>query len=396
MGRPSKPYFHKGKQRWLATINGRKITLGAEKVQALLRFHELTNSAARNPEAPSQNPAVPGALTVQQLFHLYSEFLRQNRSEKTLASFNWFVDQFLDQMGCQAFNASDLRAFHLQQWLDMNQQRWNSTTRSDAAQKVLTMLKWAVEQQYLDKHPIPAFRKPRRQVREVFYTEEQWALVKSHIPDQAMLDLLEFLWTTGARPQEARKLTAEYVMLEKAMCVLPRRESKGGMGRVIYMPISTTQLVSARAKKYPQGPIFRNTRGNPWTKDAVVCRLRRLSKKVGFRVIAYGTRHSFCSRALVSGSDTTVVAELMGHTSKDMVAKVYAKLSQNHEFLAAEAAKINCSGNNDEHSRPELRPQDLKRDCFEGCCPCDQRPTSCLKADDQEMPWQQVDALQTF
>ena len=84
------------------------------------------------------------------------------------------------------------------------------------------------------------------------------------------------------------------------------------------------------------GPLFRNSLGNPWTKDSIKCRLARITKKVGFRVIAYGVRHSYATNALIRSVDPVSLSHLMGHKDTRMINN-YAHLNQNQGFLKQQA-----------------------------------------------------------
>jgi site-specific recombinase XerD len=64
--------------------------------------------------------------------------------------------------------------------------------------------------------------------------------------------------------------------------------------------------------------------------------LNRISEKVGFRVIAYGARHSYATNALIRSVDTVSLSHLMGHRDTRMVSN-YAHLAQNIEFLRKQA-----------------------------------------------------------
>ena len=86
-------------------------------------------------------------------------------------------------------------------------------------------------------------------------------------------------------------------------------------------------------KQHPEGPLLRDTRGEPWTKNALVCRFRRLSRKLGTPISAYCFRHTFCTEALERGIDSTTVAILMGHRDTTMVARVYSHLTHNRDHL---------------------------------------------------------------
>jgi len=115
-------------------------------------------------------------------------------------------------------------------------------------------------------------------------------------------------------------------------------ESKGEKyQRVLFLTPDSQGIVQKLAKKYPSGPLFRNRNGRAWTKDSIKCVSTRISKKVGFRVIAYGARHGYATNALVQGVDAISVSHLMGHKSPAMVAEVYSHLAQNHDFLKKQA-----------------------------------------------------------
>ncbi|WP_231612356.1 hypothetical protein [Novipirellula galeiformis] len=53
-----------------------------------------------------------------------------------------------------------------------------------------------------------------------------------------------------------------------------------------------------------KGVLFKNTRDIPNTKDALVQAMIRISKKAGFRCIAYVARHSDATNALIRSVDT--------------------------------------------------------------------------------------------
>ena len=53
--------------------------------------------------------------------------------------------------------------------------------------------------------------------------------------------------------------------------------------RVIFLIPEVKSLLDRQIAQYPTGELFRNSRGRAWTKDAVICRMSRISEKVGFR-----------------------------------------------------------------------------------------------------------------
>ena len=88
----------------------------------------------------------------------------------------------------------------------------------------------------------------------------------------------------------------------------------------------TRKLVAER----PDGPLFLNRNGRPWTRNAVRIRFRRLRKRYpGFGYFtAYSFRKGFVTDALEKGVGVAQVAELVGHSSTEMVMRHYSQLQE--------------------------------------------------------------------
>jgi integrase len=173
------------------------------------------------------------------------------------------------------------------------------------------------------------------------------------------LDLLDFLYMTGCRPQEARTIEARHV--KDDLVIFPADESKGEREpRVIYMIPEAKAIVDWLAKENPSGVVCRNSKGTPWTKDTINRRLTRISKKVGFRVIAYGARRSWATNALVDGGvDPISVAHLMGHRDTTMVSRVYSHIAKNPDFLRKQVFRSRRQTASPIGSTPRLPPNDF-------------------------------------
>jgi len=172
----------------------------------------------------------------------------------------------------------------------------------------------------------------------VVYTDAQWNKITSHAKGP-VLDLLNFLYLTGCRPIEARILEAKHI--HDDLIIFPADESKGEVDpRVIFLPPEAKEIVDRLRLTNVDGYVFRNSRGNSWTKHAVKCAMARITEKVGFRVIAYGTRHSYATNALPQGGvDPVSLAHLMGHKDPTMVSRVYSHIAKNPNFLREQARK---------------------------------------------------------
>lgn len=75
-------------------------------------------------------------------------------------------------------------------------------------------------------------------------------------------------------------------------------------------------------------PIFRNSRGRPWSCNAVRCRIRRLRDRLGLgrdrrgeRVVAYTIRHTGATAAARAGLRDWTLAAVLGHASTRTTAR---------------------------------------------------------------------------
>lgn len=64
------------------------------------------------------------------------------------------------------------------------------------------------------------------------------------------------------------------------------------------------------------------------------------ARKKAPRFNLYAYRHSFAHRKLSEGTDSLVLATLMGHSDVKMLQRVYAHIHQNQDFLLAQLNKM--------------------------------------------------------
>jgi integrase len=91
---------------------------------------------------------------------------------------------------------------------------------------------------------------------------------------------------------------------------------KTGRPRVVYLCPEAVELTREQMARHAEGPLFVNSRGQPWTRNAVRIRFRNLRRKhpALTGVIAYTYRSSFATDALEARVPEASVAALLGHT----------------------------------------------------------------------------------
>lgn len=100
-------------------------------------------------------------------------------------------------------------------------------------------------------------------------------------------------------------------------------------------------LLAAQRDRYGSGLLYRTRYGGQFRASTIVRRCGELSERVGFRVIAYGCRHSFATAALIAGVSDVLVAGLLGHRGTAMLHAHYSHATSNARAMrdAAERAR---------------------------------------------------------
>lgn len=341
MGRRAHPWFWKARNAWYAKIAGKTIRLHENKKEAEDEFHRLMLQKSSESPTPKQAESVAGT------FGVFLEWLSKNRSPKTYEWYQTRLGYFLADN--PEFLVDTIKPIHVQTWLDTK--TWSSGHKRGCVTALKGAFNWAVRMEMLEKNPIRGLEKPEAGRREEFLTKAEFDTVLSYFKDQEFRDVLQFMWFTGARPQELVKIEARHV--REGHIVFPRKEAKGKKReRIVFLVPEAQEIVDRRAKRYPSGPIFLNKRGRAWKPGNFANRFQRLEKKLGVQHCMYKIRHGFAHHALTEAKlPPEVVASLMGHTDTRQLMQTYGHMIQNAEFMRDAARKASGSA-----SLPEQKP----------------------------------------
>lgn len=333
MARPKgrEPWERKGRG-WYVVIHGRQLKLGMNKDAAFTEWHRLEAA-----------PAPVAADLVVGVIEGYLEWCQKNRSPRTYEWSHNHLESFCKSLpNPKAFTILDLKPHYVVSWADTHM-GWGPSQKRGAIGAVQRAFNWAEEMQHIERNPIRKITgKPAQSRNEEYLTPKQFTKVIAYYePGDSFRDLLEFTWETGCRPQEVKAIEARHYAPERQRIEFPPSEAKGKKRwRSIYLTNRADAIVRGLVKQFPEGTIFRNEDGNPWTAWATNCRLERLKKKLGFKVSVYILRHSFCQRMLEAGLDLTTVSALMGHSNSVMVSAVYSHMTKAKDFLAEQLHKV--------------------------------------------------------
>ena len=229
--------------------------------------------------------------------------------------------------GYGGMRAVELKPLHIDQWLNAHP-TWNGSRRS-RIQAVKRAMNYGVEAGIISKNPLKGYRTPRSRGRVTYITPEQEAEMYKHA-SKAFTMALRVCIRTGARfGCEFAKVTAAHVKDhgDRMEWVFPPSESKTRRLReILIRDTEILELVREHIRRYPKGPIFRNTKGTPWERGTLsrnFQRLRHKLKKLGVEfdhdACMYSCRHTYAKRTLQgywTGKATNIetLARLMGNS----------------------------------------------------------------------------------
>jgi integrase len=329
-----KPFFRASKQAWYLQLGKRQVSLGKDRDEAFARYrqyllHEEGKSLATDQE-----------LTVAEICDLFLEHSEHNHAVET---YRWYLHFLSDFCGyVKKLKVVDLKPFNVTKW--MQTKSWGPTSQNRVIGGIKRVLNWALGEGLVGDNPLKLMKKPTSKRRERYLTAAERRQILAAAKGQDFRMFLFAMSQSGARPGEIRLVTANDLNFEQGAWILEKHKTakKTGKPRIIYMTPPLRRLCERLVAKSPTGPIFRNSRNQPWTKNAIQLRFRQLRKKLGLDpgVVAYCYRHAYITDALERGVSDATVAALVGHESTDMIHRHYSHLSEKRSFLSNAATQI--------------------------------------------------------
>jgi len=380
-----KPFFKKSRGVWYVEIDRHQHNLGPDRDEAFRQYYQLMGQPHEQKVSAESLAAIIDA---------FLGWVERHRSAETYEWYRYRLQRFIERY--PDLRAADVRPYHVEKWVARYQLSVNS--RRNYLRSIKRCLRWATAQGYLDRNPIANLELPSQERREIALSRGEFDTLLVYARNQAFADLLTVTWETGCRPQESLHVEARHVDLANQRWVFSRSESKmKRTARVVYLTDPALVIVRRLMLAHPEGPLFCNTNGKPWTTDAVNCAFAAVQVRMGKaemqrrgeeipeeniaaavknpaktrirngeevaktqaelrceakrkltnrraaqlapRYSLYALRHSWATNALQRGVDPLTVAILMGHEDPSMLAKVYQHLSLNPKHLLEQARR---------------------------------------------------------
>ncbi len=341
MARPGKAWYREQTGWWMVKLNGKqtKLVQGPQdevhRVMAEEKFVELRKLHRLAPQSATARVA-----DVVDAFLVWS---RDNLAADTHRMNLYYLQLFAEACGEKA--ARELIPFDVETWVGGKKaaREWGETTVYNAKRSAFRVFSWAKQMKLLPDNPLAGLPRPQPKPRQRAITDGEFQKLYENAGDP-LRNILHALYLTGARPKEARDLKWEHVREDRWVIPEHKTAKKTGRPRVVYLNEAMRAMMTGLKGNDSQF-VFLNTEGRPWTMSALRQQVWRIKKKLSLAddVCAYLCRHGFGTRAILSGVDGATLAELMGHTSQEMISKVYVHLADQHTHLHAAVDRITSS-----------------------------------------------------
>jgi integrase len=335
VARPAKPWFRKDRDQWVVILHGKWHVLAKGKRNRNLAYRAFIDLTSK----------VEGTTTSRTLAcdvcRILVEHARVNLKPNTYESYKRFLDPFAEYIG--RVDGNEVEPRQVTQYIESHA-NWGRTTRFNCITAIKRAWKWAHEERHITLNPLAGVKKPKPERRAMIPDEKDIKVFLNAAKHEFGI-LVKFLNETGCRPGEAMMLQKRHVYMRNREVRFQIGEDKTSgktdKARVIHLNDAATKILEELIQFNPSGPLFRNSRGNPWTRYAVNCAVRRIRKLTGLDnlTVAYMLRHNWITDALAQGTSVAIVAELSGN-SPAIVAKVYSHLSEKKALLMDTANRV--------------------------------------------------------
>jgi integrase len=255
--------------------------------------------------------------------------IRYNTSSKPLL-------QYLKDKRIDRISADDIEQYKIWRSTHINA-RTKETIKPATINRELACLKaafnYAIKSEVILKNPVSRvkfYSEENEQMRILTYDEETLYLSNC---SQPLKDVAVIMLETGMRPEEVYRIKPENIYLNDEYLYNPFGKTKAAKRKV---PLNerALEVIRRRLNKCSGQYLFPSPRcaDKPLVKlnNAHYGALRR-SKIPHFRI--YDLRHTWATRAAMSGIDLVTLASLLGHSKINMVMR-YAHPTEAHQRQA--------------------------------------------------------------
>ena len=297
-------------------------------------------------------------LTVAGLIALFLETVQAENDASTYEQYQRALNRFAEQHGSQ--QARKITTLDGQKFKERlmaavsprTKRAYKPRTVNAAIVALRRCWNWAIDSESfgITKNPFRKVKLLSEKGRERIATDEEFRKLMRH-SDALFRQILLCLRYMPIRPQDLRSLRwkgenevafESHVWIIRTNKTLKTRKDK--RPKVKVMPPFIEKLLRWRKARSKSPFVFVNVDGNPWTKDALGLRMRRLRERAGItpdangeQFVLYTNRHTYLTKA-ASVITPAELQALAGHTDYRTTRR-YVHLAEQQGILADAAQR---------------------------------------------------------
>lgn len=287
-------------------------------------------------------PAGGKDMRIEELIHRHLQWVEANRSPGTLRNRIGFLNQFKEFVGeCMVSSITRMKLEEFYQWAKVNKSRSENGGNEHLA-NVKAMLRWGEEMEIVDlsfkRFPKIVYTPPEVTIVD----PKTLKLILENAPPD-FRDMIMFGLLTGLRPFELLPLKQSqityaadrpYIVIQKHKT---SRSSSTPKPRSVLLCHEAEAIFLRHVELHPSSEyVFLNEDGEPFSSKAFNDRFERICQRLEIpKIKPYDLRHTFASLQSDDGTETTALAQLMGHSSTRTLMR-YVKNSHEHHKKAME------------------------------------------------------------
>ena len=183
-----------------------------------------------------------------------------------------------------------------------------------------------MDKDYLNFNPLSRVRRLQEPYKEErwFTQDEVLKILEAAKRDKTRINwhaVFATYYYTGMRKRELMTLKKEDIDLEKGVILVRHKEGfKPKTDRPRAIPIHPELLPILRGLTVRSDFVFVNSRGKPFSNDAIRQKLKKLCRKAGIKPgKLHSFRHTWTAHSIMKGCPTDVVQAIGGWKKKDMI-----------------------------------------------------------------------------
>lgn len=253
-------------------------------------------------------------------------------------------DRFVAALG--ALPIDDAKSFHLREWIDAQPGLKSPSSRRHAATAIKAAFRWAMDQEYISRHPF----------RAVQYAESE---PRPAMPDDVLDEILvvaskrferavRFLALTGCRVSELCGLKWCHVDMVKGFALIERHKSFRYTRKAKVLPLvpdAVALLAEVRKRQSDTyaGVVFLNNRNSPWNRRSLAHTLSRMKARgeIDTNCTLHSLRHRMAAKAIANGAPLALVSAALGHASPAFTAQRYGHVTEQIDAMRSAMDKAN-------------------------------------------------------